>query len=352
MSDKKQKKPGFFYCVGLMLGKSVSKTLKNDISERVIQIYENKPKGAEVIKLLKAEKAKEKNRKNKNKWRNRRWGTLLFINLLFVVSYFFDMSVLEGALTASRFMGFHMADLNSALQITLASKMILINLVIGFVTVLIMWIIFGGRTFCSWVCPYHLIAEFAEFIHLKLAQKGIVSDHAFNRKVRTVFYIVFLLLAFLTGYTVFEVISPTGILSRALIYGPTFVLLWVVFLLMIEILYSRRMWCRYVCPIGLTYGFVGIFSIFRVNYNINDCLHEGDCRKVCLVPHVLEWTIKNRSFNENQELGPDCTRCGACVDICPTNSLTFKFKGISREKYPCNDPEPKNNKQKIKVDKK
>jgi ferredoxin-type protein NapH len=346
MSFKKQKKPGFFYCVGLMLGKNPSKTLKKDISERVIKIYETKPKGAEVIKKLKEEKEKEKTRKDKNKWRNRRWITLIAINLLFVVSFYFDIQLLEGALTASRFLGFHMADLNSALQITLASKMILINLVIGVVTVLVIWLVFGGRTFCSWVCPYHLISEFAEFIHLKLAKKGWVRDRIFDRRVRVVFYLIFLTLALTTGYTVFEVISPTGILSRALIYGPTFILLWVLLLLIIEILYSRRMWCRYVCPIGLTYGFVGIFSMLRVNYNINDCLHEGDCRKICLVPHVLEWTIKNRSFNENQEIGPDCTRCGLCIDICPTNSLSFKFKGISKEQYPCPEPESKSKKRK------
>ncbi len=36
------------------------------------------------------------------------------------------------------------------------------------------------------------------------------------------------MLAFVTGYTVFETISPTGILSRALIYGAGAALLWVV----------------------------------------------------------------------------------------------------------------------------
>ncbi|MFO1286654.1 MAG: hypothetical protein U1F25_06100 [Rubrivivax sp.] len=29
-----------------------------------------------------------------------------------------------------------------------------------------------------------------------------------------------------------------------------------------------------------------------MKYNLEQCLHEGDCRKVCLVPHVLETVIK------------------------------------------------------------
>jgi hypothetical protein len=45
---------------------------------------------------------------------------VIAVNLLFVLSYYFDVQLLEGALTASRFVGFHMADLNSALQVMLA----------------------------------------------------------------------------------------------------------------------------------------------------------------------------------------------------------------------------------------
>ncbi len=212
------------------------------------------------------------------KWRNRRWITLILVNLLFVVSYYFDVQLLEGALTASRFVGFHMADLNSALQVMLAFKHVVLNLVIGTVTVFILWLLLGGRTFCSWVCPYHLLSEWTEKLHLWLAKKKIVKDHSFDRRVRTLFYVVFALLALLSGYTLFETISPTGILSRALIYGPGIALVWVGLLLFFEVVYSRRAWCRYVCPIGVTYGVVGTVSPLRVKYNVKDCHHEGDCR--------------------------------------------------------------------------
>ena len=36
-----------------------------------------------------------------HKWRNRRWIALILANLLFVVSFSFDIQMLEGALTAS-----------------------------------------------------------------------------------------------------------------------------------------------------------------------------------------------------------------------------------------------------------
>ena len=155
-------------------------------------------------------------------WRNWRWISIIVVNLLFVLSFRADVQLVEGALTASRFVGFHMADLNSALQVMLAYKQVLINVVIGSGTVLFIWWLVGGRSFCSWVCPYHLLAELAEMIHLKLAARRWIVDHPLHRGMRTVLYVVFAALAFVTGYTVFEVISPVGILSRAFTYGPTF----------------------------------------------------------------------------------------------------------------------------------
>ena len=264
------------------------------------------------------------------KWLRRRWITLIFVNVLFLISYKLDIQLLEGALTASRFLGFHMADLNSALQVMLAYKHVVLNLLIGTVTVLILWILLGGRTFCSWVCPYHLVAEWTEKLHLMLAAKGWVKDHDFHRGTRTVLYLIFVVLALVTNYTVYETISPTGILSRALIYGPGLILLWVALLLLIEIFYSRRFWCRYACPIGLTYGLVGQISPLRIKYDLRECKHEGDCRKVCMVPHVLDTVIKGRAQDVEVPIGADCTRCGMCVDTCPTNSLRFDIKGLNK----------------------
>ena len=320
----------FVESLAQLFGRTPTKTPRDELKVEVAQIYAEKRRHKLTKADLEALEAAHELTRHRHKWRNRRWATLIVINLLFVVSYYFDVQLVEGALTASRVVGFHMADLNSALQVMLAYKHVVLNLLIGTVTVFLLWVLLGGRTFCSWVCPYHLVAEFAEKLHLKLVEKKIIKGVTFHRGVRTVFYVIFALLALLTGYTVFEVISPTGILSRALIYGPGLALVWVAFVLLFEVFVSRRAWCRYVCPIGLTYGLVGSVSPVRVKYNVKNCHHEGDCRKVCMVPHVLDTTIRMRARDVEVPIGADCTRCGLCVDICPTDSLNFEFAGAKK----------------------
>jgi ferredoxin-type protein NapH len=59
-------------------------------------------------------------------------------------------------------------------------------------------------------------------------------------------------------------------------------------------------------------------------------MHEGKCREVCLVPHVLDMTKLGYGKDTDHAIGPDCTRCAMCLDVCPTGALTFNVKGLSK----------------------
>lgn len=313
-----------------MLGARPEKPSPEEMTPEVIALHAFK-KTPEERKRRKAAIIAERDENHvSHKWRWRRWAVLIAVNLLFVASYRIDLQLVEGALTASRVLGFHFADLNSSLQLMLAHKHVVINLVIGVSTVFALYVLVGGRAFCSWVCPYHLLSEIAEMLHLKLAEKHWVKDHELDRRLRGVMFVIFASLAFASGYTLFETISPVGILSRALTYGTVVGLIWVALLLSIEVLWSRRFWCRYVCPIGLTYGMAGTVAPVRVLHVGPNCLHEGKCRDVCLVPHVLEMTKLGYAREVETPVGPDCTRCAMCIDVCPTGALRFDIQGITR----------------------
>jgi ferredoxin-type protein NapH len=264
----------------------------------------------------------------RHKWRNIRWAILLSFNFLFFASFFFDIQILEGSLSGSRLLGFHLIDPLAAFQVILSSKIIMVNLIIGVVTIILIYLMFGGRSFCSWICPYHWLAELGEKIHLILKKKKIIKNHTFDRKIRYYFYGLFLVLALITGFTVFETINPVTIISRFIVYGPSLMLLWVMALLLFEVLFSRRAWCRYFCPVGVSYQLIGLMSPLRIKWEQENCSNCKRCQRVCLVPHVL-----NASVNQGKAdyvNAADCTRCGLCVDICDDEALGYGVKYLDK----------------------
>jgi len=203
-----------------------------------------------------------------------------------------------------------------------------VNLIIGVVTIFLIYLIFGGRSFCAWICPYHWLAELGEKIHLTLKKKKINRNHTFDRRIRYFLYIFFIALAWISGFTVFETINPVAILSRFIVYGPTLMLIWVLALLIFEVIYSRRAWCRYFCPVGVSYQLIGLLAPLRIKWNKENCSNCKRCQTVCLVPHVLTNSInlgKSEYIN-----GADCTRCGLCVDICDDEALSYGVKYLDK----------------------
>jgi len=264
----------------------------------------------------------------KNKWRNIRWSILLFFNILFFASFYFDIQILEGSLSASRFLGFHLIDPLAAFQIILSSRILMVNLVIGVITIFIIYLMLGGRTFCSWICPYHWLAELGEKIHLMLKRQNRIKAHTFDKKIRYLFYGLFLGLSFLTGYTVFETINPVAIISRSIVYGPALLLIWVSALLVFEVVYSKRAWCRYFCPVGVSYQLIGYASPLRIKWDKEKCSNCKRCQTVCLVPYVLHESV-NKDHSQYVDSGA-CTRCGLCIDVCDDEALSFGLKYLDK----------------------
>lgn len=275
---------------------------------------------------------KNKDGKSKLSLRAKRWIVITIVHLMFFLSFAIDVQLVEGTLNGSRVLGFHMIDVYTTMQVYLATYHMPINMVIGTTTILFIYLLIGGRTYCSWVCPYGLLSEIGEKLNSILVKKKIIKAREFDNRVRHVFWVIFSVLAFVSGYLVFETINVVGILSRFIAYGWSIALVWVLAVLLVEIFYSRRAWCRYICPIGTTYGYIGAVSATRIEWNDN-CDHCMVCHDVCFENQVLEITkakyakqIEEKGVKTEYISSGDCTLCGRCIDVCHNDALKFDFR--------------------------
>jgi ferredoxin-type protein NapH len=276
---------------------------------------------------------KTKEGKVRPTWRFWRWLSVILINIAFFLSFHIDIQLLEGTMNGSRLLGFHLIDLFTAIETWVATHEIHTNMIIGSVTIAVFYLLVGGKSFCAWACPYGILSEIGEYWHQKLVRKKVIKSREWNPNIRFAFWAVFLVVTFLDTFLVFEVINPIGILSRFIVYGWSLATVWVVVILIFEVFYSRRAWCKYICPVGTTYNLLGWVSATRVQWDMDKCDHCGACLDACFEPHVIEF-IKPKYDRERKEKGVtkqivvngDCTLCGRCFDVCHTDAYNYTFR--------------------------
>lgn len=252
-----------------------------------------------------------------------RYIAVIFVSLFFIVSFRADIQVLEGSLVGSRFIGFHLIDPFATLQVLASLNSIPMNLIIGTVTIGLFYIFMGGRLFCSWVCPYGLLSELGEKLHFALVKRRIIKGGREISLNRYLFFALFLGLSLSTGLLIFEIFNVVGILSRFMIYGASAAVILVVVVLIFEIFFIRRVWCRTICPIGSTYGLLNYISAGKIA-RTNVCDGCGQCTRVCIEPSLLDFS--GRDFNGKELLyvnGAACTLCGKCIEVCPKGGMSY-----------------------------
>lgn len=256
-----------------------------------------------------------------------RWTFRILLALAFILSYKQDVQVLEGSMIASRLMGFHMVDLFSGLEVIAAHGKIATNLFMGFIFVAVVYFILGGRSFCSWACPYGLLSEWGEILHKKLVHAGLIK----KRKKITTSWKFFIALCFLassyfSGYLVYQYINLVGITSRILIYGLLETGIIVLFMLIIEVFFYQRVWCRSVCPSGATFGLLGKVSLIRIQADITKCDKCGACTPECHVPEALKVVFAKDAQPTVFITSTDCTMCGKCMDVCDRQVFSYSHR--------------------------
>lgn len=250
-----------------------------------------------------------------HKWLLLRRLSQLGILALFLVGPWFGLWIVKGNLSSSLTLGvLPLTDPFLLAQSFAAGILPYKEALLGGGIVLAFYLIFGGRLFCSWVCPVNLVTDAAAWLRRRLGLKGGKVPDARLRYWLLGFVLV---LAALTGSLAWEWVNPVSMLHRGLIFG--FGLAWGVVggIFLYDLLIASRGWCGHVCPMGAFYALLGRTALLRVSADkrsrCNDCM---DCFAVCPEPQVIRPALKAAGQTHPLILDKDCTTCGRCVDVC------------------------------------
>jgi len=83
--------------------------------------------------------------------------------------------------------------------------------------------------------------------------------------------------------------------------------------------YSGRVWCRFFCPLAALMHIYARFSRFAILSEKKKCISCNVCTSVCHQGiDVMNFANKGLPM-----VDPECVRCSACVQGCPTGVLSF-----------------------------
>lgn len=249
-------------------------------------------------------------------WILRRTTQLATVAL--IASPLFGMTFFRGNLAAADLFGIPLADPLAFLQALIGGKVFVLSYLGSALLVAVFYFILGGRSFCGWICPVGLITELGDKLRRRLQSGSAVIPLTTSRWSLG----VVLITVAATGIPLFEVLSPIGIIGRAIAFVSLTPLLLLAAILIVEIAVARRLWCRSLCPLGGFYSILARFSPLRVGFIEKRCTHCDDCLQLCPVDEVLTPLLKQGAL---QVTVGDCNRCLACVDICNAKALKIDF---------------------------
>ncbi len=252
------------------------------------------------------------------------------ILLLFIASHRLGWNVLSGNLSSAKVLdSFYLSDPYMIIQTFATGFILALDTIIGGVIVLLFYVLIGGRSFCSWVCPVNIITDTANWLRKKLKMYKEDVKVPVKRNMRYWILGLSIILSVVFGVAAFELISPISMIHRGIIFGMGVGWAAILLVFFFDLFVLQNGFCGYICPLGAFYSLINRISFFKVKHIKDNCTACNKCLIVCPEKQVLINIINKK---DSQIFGTECTNCGRCIDVCEDDSLKFsiiKYKQIN-----------------------
>lgn len=254
--------------------------------------------------------------------------TQISIMVLYVIANIYGINILMGNLSSSLVLKtVPLSDPYAVMQMVFAGAIISFDVLLGAFLITIFYMIVGGRSFCSWICPVNMITDLANYLRRKLGFNQIQKKQPASRSIRYWVIAISFVLSFIMGIAAFELISPVSMIHRGVIFGLGFGWATMVVIFLFDLFVLKNGWCGYICPLGGFYSLIGRFSLLRVHHNSEKCTACMKCKVVCPEIQVLHMIDKS-----SEPVLQECTLCARCIEVCEDDALNFELRNYMKEK--------------------
>jgi NosR/NirI family nitrous oxide reductase transcriptional regulator len=190
---------------------------------------------------------------------------------------------------------------------------------------LIVWR-WGKGAYCGWICSCGALAETLGDNQRRKMPHG-PGWNRLNMLGQVILAVVFALLGLrIAGWALGDQSAPTRWFNKGFETIPYLNYQWSVDLFLAGVLglglyfwFSGRVWCRFACPLAALMHIYARFSRFRIFPDKKKCISCNVCTSVCHQGiDVMSFANKGMPMAD-----PQCVRCSACVQECPTGVLSF-----------------------------
>ena len=168
-----------------------------------------------------------------------------------------------------------------------------------------------GRLWC-FMCPVGAVSEWTSRI--------IKPKRVFPAKLRNLWLanLMFVLLTWLD--------IQIGVVRNPVVTGSIFIAVTVI-AVGISMLYQRRTFCRYLCPIG---SLIGIYSMFSaVELRSRDAeVCRSHKKKDCYLGNERGYGCPMFEMIPKMDSNNLCNFCGECIKSCPKNNITLRVRSF------------------------
>ncbi len=181
---------------------------------------------------------------------------------------------------------------------------------------------FGGRLFCSWVCPAGVIGDLATFVRTPKMNPARLHWIKYLIWVPWIAGLVLLLLrsggvhAVQVGYATDHGLSVSGFRSLVIYLAVVGVFL------ILGLIVGKRAGCHTICwmaPFMIIGRFAGRrLGIPGVELRVerDECTACGRCTSACPMSLPVSSMVAAGRMEH-----PDCSLCGTCADECPRQAI-------------------------------